>query len=104
MPFQRPKASRALNKEERISLLQSYHDHYREVGRQDLETLNRKVPREAFDDLLDRIGCLLLEIASSTAAEPGSVRNFPTDNPPSKAASRLTTGQLSRLLPRPKRP
>jgi hypothetical protein len=80
MPFQRPKASRALGKEERFGLLQSYYNHYREAARREPETLNRKIPRQAFDDLLDRIGSLLLEIASSSAAEHGSVRNFLTEN------------------------
>jgi hypothetical protein len=81
MPFQRPQASGPLNKEERARLLLNYLNHYREVAQQDLNALNRTIPRGAFDDLLDRIGCLLLEEAMVLANAPGPVRDFLIANP-----------------------
>jgi hypothetical protein len=78
MPFQRPKPIRSLDKTQRATLLQSYFDHYREAAKNDVKSLNQKIPREAFECLLDRIGCILLDHAHATAAAdaPGTVRDF----------------------------
>src|SRR5581483_10027767 len=81
MPFQHPRPSRIPSKEERAALLASYIDHYREAAKVDLESLNRKIPREAFDDVLDRVGCLLLESATAAAGSQGLVRDFLDANP-----------------------
>ncbi len=81
MPFQRPKPGRSLDKEERAALLQSYINHYHEAAKDDVAALNQKIPREAFDDLLDRIGCLVLDHATAVAGDHGPVRDFLKANP-----------------------
>jgi hypothetical protein len=80
MPFQRPQPSRVLSRDERAALLQNYLSRYREALRENPEALNRKIPREAFGDLLDRIGCLLLEHTRALAGRPGPVRDFLNEN------------------------
>jgi hypothetical protein len=91
MPFQRPKPIRSLDKTQRATLLQSYFDHYREAAKNDVKSLNQKIPREAFECLLDRIGCILLDHAHATAAAdaPGTVRDFLKENPLPKALDEL---------------
>jgi hypothetical protein len=81
MSFQRPKPVRCLDKTERSALLQSYFDHYYDVAVHNIKALNQKIPREAFDDLLDGIGCILLSHAKATAGAPGPIGKFVEDNP-----------------------
>jgi hypothetical protein len=57
------------------------YGEYRVWATEDPSRLNRKVPREAFDDLLNRVGELLLEQASILAATPGPIRKFVDHNP-----------------------
>jgi len=81
MPFQRPKPIRSLDKEERAALLQSYFDHYREAAKHDVQALNQRIPREEFDEVLDRIGCILRGHETAMAGTPGPIRKFPYANP-----------------------
>ncbi len=71
-------------------MLQSYFNHYREAAKDDVKALNQKIPRGAFDDLLDRIGCILLDHAHATAAadDRGTVRDFLKENPLPKPLER----------------
>ena len=80
MTFQRPKPIRSLDNEERAALLRSYFSHYREVAKDDVKALNQKIPREAFDDLLDRIGCTLLDHAKQQPVSE-AIRGFLEENP-----------------------
>ncbi|MDX6577106.1 MAG: hypothetical protein QOE96_3059 [Blastocatellia bacterium] len=76
MAFTRPVNSNALSKEKKLALLKDYVSHYEHEAALDPTTLNRKVPREAFSELLDRIGSLLLQESRSMATEPGRVYEF----------------------------
>ena len=83
MKFQRPKPIRSLDRKERAALLQGYFKYYREAAENNVQALNQKIPREAFDAVLDRIGCILLDHAHATAAnnEPDAVHDFLKENP-----------------------
>jgi len=81
MLYQRPRSGPIPTREARVKLLQSYFDHYRKVAKEDPMALNRKIPGEVFDNLLDQIGSLLLEKSSLLANEAGPVRDFLRENP-----------------------
>jgi hypothetical protein len=82
MPFQRPKPARVLNKEERGALLHSYFNHYREAAKGDVKALNQTIPRGAFEDVLKRIGCILLDHAKAAANDTlGPIRTLLKENP-----------------------
>ncbi|QSQ26111.1 hypothetical protein JY651_14785 [Pyxidicoccus parkwayensis] len=81
MTYERPKPKAKLSKPERKELLEQYYGEYRNWAAEDPSCLNRKVPRQAFDDLLNRVGDLLLEQAAALATTPGPVREFLDQNP-----------------------
>lgn len=81
MAYERPEPNAKLSKPERKELLERYYGEYRAWAAEDPSRLNRKVPREAFDELLDRVGELLLEQAAVLATTPGPVREFLDQNP-----------------------
>lgn len=66
---------------ERMELLERYYREYQALAAEDLSCLNRKVPREAFSELLNRLGALLLEQAGMLATTPGPVLEFLQQNP-----------------------
>jgi hypothetical protein len=70
--------------------LEAYYRDYARLAESDPESLNRKVPREAFQDLLNHIGSLLLEQSAALATQPGPVRDFLEANP-------LPTALIGRL-------
>jgi len=71
-------------------LLAEYFAHYRELAGSDLAALNASLPREAYGQVLDEIGGLLLEASRSAASRPGAVRDFLDSNPlPSMLRERL---------------
>jgi hypothetical protein len=76
MGYRRPKSRAKLTKAEKVELLSRYFNHYRRLAKNAPASLNVKVPREAYDDLLDQIGGLLLTRATKAADEPGPVRDF----------------------------
>ena len=80
MTYVRPQAPQRLPKAERSQLLREYFDHYRRLAWTDTEALNQKIPREAFQDMLDRIGMLLLQESRRASSEPGPVRDFLDSN------------------------
>jgi hypothetical protein len=81
MKYRRPRPDSRLTKAARQELLRAYFDEYRRMAQQQPEALNRKIAREAFAAVLDRIGGLLLEAAAQLAQEPGPVRKFLDANP-----------------------
>lgn len=85
MAYKRPQPKAKLSKSERKEVLDRYYGEYREWAAKDPSCLNRKVPREAFENLLNRVGELLIEQAAVLTASPGSVREFLDENrlPPS---------------------
>jgi hypothetical protein len=79
--YERPTNRLKLSKQEKLDLLQDYVQHYRKLIAIDKAVLNRKVPRESFADLLDRVGEMLLIEAAKLATTAGPIRNFLDDNP-----------------------
>lgn len=81
MAYERPKPESKLSKPERQELLRRYYEEYRASSAEDPARLNRKVPREAFGDLLSEVGELLLDRAAALAITPGPVHEFLKENP-----------------------
>lgn len=78
--------------EEKPALLRDYVSHYEREAALDPTALNRKVQREAFSDLLDRIGGVLLEESRRMAIEAGPVYEFLDSTP--------LPSSMENLLPR----
>lgn len=82
MAYERPKNPLPpLSKQEKLNLLADYIQHYRQMIAEDKTVLNRKVPREDFADLLDRIGEMLLTESAKLATREGPIRTFLKNNP-----------------------
>jgi hypothetical protein len=79
--YVRPRQERRLTPQEKADLLTEHINYYAQLARQNPAALTAKVPREAFDELLDGIGYLLLTEASRLARTPGPVREFLEKNP-----------------------
>jgi hypothetical protein len=79
--YDRPTSRKKLSKAEKLDLLKGYTQYYRKLYAADKTVLNRKVPREAFKDLLDRIGGTLLAESVKFAKAGGPIRTFLKDNP-----------------------
>jgi hypothetical protein len=92
MSFERPVNQTALSKKQKLSLLRDYVSYYEVEASLDRSVLKQKVPREAFTELLDQIGDLLLQESKRLGTEPGIVYDFleATPVPPS----------MEKLLPR----
>ena len=54
--YGRPRNESPLSKDEKLRLLKQYFEHYRSRAATDRSVLNQKLPREAFNDLLNCIG------------------------------------------------
>jgi hypothetical protein len=88
--YVRPTHTSKLTSEEKTQLLLEHFSHYAEVIEKNPAGLTAKVPRRAFEELLNRIGCLLLEESKRLAAVPGPVRDFLEENPlPPSMSQRL---------------
>ena len=81
MAYIRPINRSPLSKQDKRRLLVEYVEHYQKAVAEDVEFLNRKLPRNALDGVLDRIGTILIEESARLAAEPGQVRDFLAANP-----------------------
>ena len=81
MTYTRPKSNHTLSPDEKRDLLQEYFDYYREISKTNPELLNSKLPRSAFDDLLNDIGELIIKRAESLVATDSEVSEFLTKNP-----------------------
>jgi hypothetical protein len=81
-----------LTKEQKLSLLTEYISHYEREAAMDQSVLSQKVRREAFGELLDQIGQLLLRESKIISTQPGAVSDFlqATPLPP----------RMEKLLPR----
>ena len=90
MTFKRPINRLPLSKTDKLTLLKDYIEHYRQLAATDKTALNRKVPREAFGDLVNRVGKMLLAESTKLAESAGPIRTFLDANPlPSSMAERL---------------
>jgi hypothetical protein len=74
--YQRPQPSQRLTGAERDEFLRRYYEEYAEIAAARPDSLNVKVPRTAFHDLVDRIGAVLLSVSADLAREHGPVRDF----------------------------
>jgi hypothetical protein len=67
-----------------------YVAYYHRAAREDPTALNRKLPREALEELLDEIGYVLVTKAGELAKRPGPLRDFSDRNPlPERLAALL---------------
>lgn len=90
MAYKRLTNKSPLSKAEKLALLKDYNQHYRQLATVNTTVLNQKISREAFDDLLDRVGEVLLTESAKLAESGGPVRAFLNANPlPSAMAKRL---------------
>ena len=82
MAYIRLQNFRKLNKAEKISLLKEYAGHYEKtMQEQGIESLNVKIPREVFAQILDSFGEFLQDKANHLLKENEDVRAFLRDNP-----------------------
>lgn len=76
MPYYRFKNNFQLNKTQKLELLSAYFEYYRQMAKESDQELNVKLIREAYSDLLNQIGEILVEASAKAAVEPGPVREF----------------------------
>ena len=70
-----------LDKSQKIKLLEEYIKYYEDIKTsQGIEKLNIKIPRELFDDIIDKIGTILIE-KSNELSKNGPVKEFLDNNP-----------------------
>jgi hypothetical protein len=77
----RPAQQSKLTPQEKSQLLIEHINHYAEAFRRNPAALVAKVPRNAFDEVLDQVGHLLLTEAFRLANMDGPVREFLEENP-----------------------
>ncbi len=91
MRYQRPRNHRSITKSEKLALLKEYATEYEVLAKADPSALNRKMPREAFSEMLDAVGVLLTVKSATLAVSPGPVREFLDSNPvPGEMAALLS--------------
>jgi hypothetical protein len=91
MAYERPKNELPLSPEEKPVLLKQYFEHYRALYEKNPSALNAKLPRDAFDNLLNELGEMLLARSRCLASIEGPVGTFLDKNElPSEIAPRLT--------------
>jgi len=78
--YGRPRNESPLSKDEKLRLLKQYFEHYRSRAATDRSVLNQKLPREAFNDLLNSLGEMLLTKSKDLASIEGPVGTFLDNN------------------------
>jgi hypothetical protein len=81
MTYIRPKSDHALSPGEKKDLLQEYFDYYKEIAVSNPDLLNSKLPRSAFNELIDEIGELILKKADLLSSSDNEVSRFLSNNP-----------------------
>jgi len=81
MAYVRPKSAYTLSRDEKRELLQEYFDYYHNASINNPGLLNSKIPRSAFNELLDEIGELILNKSESLSLNENEVNTFLKDNP-----------------------
>jgi hypothetical protein len=90
MAYERPVNELPLSPKEKPVLLKQYFEYYRALYKENPSALNTKLPRDAFDDVFNELGEMLLTKSESLASIEGPVRTFLDDNPlPPAIAQRL---------------
>jgi hypothetical protein len=78
-----------LDKSQKIKLLEEYTKYYENIKiSQGIEKLNIKIPRELFDDIIEKIGTILVE-KSNDLSKNGTVKDFLDNNPLPKNMEKL---------------
>ncbi len=81
MAFKRFENENTLNKKEKVELITEYVDYYKIlIAEKGLDALNVKIPRNAFESILDKIGEILIE-ESVKISKNGVVKEFLDSNP-----------------------
>jgi hypothetical protein len=80
MTYTRPASETNLSKDQKVSMLTAYYNHYRDLASSSPESLNVKLPREVAENFLHQIGSILIE-ASKAANTPGRLQEFLAANP-----------------------
>lgn len=71
-----------LTKEQKIELLSLYITFYKNlIRKKDINELNKKMPRDYAEGILDEIGALLVRKANELSKEEGPIKQFLKDNP-----------------------
>jgi len=79
--YKRFENQRSLTKTEKLDLLKKNNEHYRKlIKEKGIEQLNIKIPRNVFENTLEKIGSLLLE-ESERLSKNGPVKSFLDENP-----------------------
>lgn len=94
MSYKRPTNANPLTKADKVQLLREYSQYYRQLINTDQSAMNRKLPREAFAQLLDRIGQLLIEESRKMASSNGDVQEFLDANPLPPTMAPLLPGEF----------
>lgn len=81
MTYIRPKSKFKLTPEEKESLIQEYFDFYKKLTIQNPDLINSKIPRSAFDDLLNEIGELIINKSETFANSDNEASRFLKENP-----------------------
>ena len=97
--YKRPISNLKLNPDEKRKLLEEYFQFYREEFQKNPEIINSKLPRNAFDDLLNDIGELILKHAEKAQSSNHVVIEFLKSNPlPKHIADLLPEGYRTYCL------
>ena len=88
MGYERPENELPLSPKEKPVLLKQYFEYYRALYRENPSALNAKLPRDAFDDLLNELGEMLPAKSESLASIEGPVGTFLDENPLPPAINR----------------
>lgn len=79
--YKRYENKNKLNKDQKIKLLEEYNQYYENIkNSKGIENLNIKIPRELFENILDKIGTILIEEANHLSKK-SSVKDFLDNNP-----------------------
>jgi len=80
MNYKRFINEKALTKAEKVKLLEEYNNYYKDkLQNEGLDSLNIKIPRNVFEDILDKIGCLMIEESKQLSKKP-IVKSFLDEN------------------------
>lgn len=80
MPYVRPRIVERLEPYAKTRLVQSYFQFYEQAFVEDPDSLNQKIPRETFANLLDEVGCLLVQRSKEMMGE-FTVKNYLVSTP-----------------------
>jgi|GEM_PF-339075 len=79
--YQRPKSGIKLSPEEKLKLIKEYFEYYEKSAKESPNILNSKLSRTAFDELLNKIGFLVLSETEKLLKTDNEVMVFLKQNP-----------------------